>query len=204
MMPTKLLVATHNPGKLREYRQLLKGLPLEILSLDDAHIDLQVEETGRTFPQNALLKAQGYAQASGMLTLADDSGLEVDALGGEPGVRSSRYAGPDATDSQRNRFLLDRMVDVAPGDRTARFRCAIAIVAPHGRSWVVEGSLEGEIAHQPAGEGGFGYDPIFFLPQMGVTAAQLAPRQKNRISHRARALRKARAILRGIHSPPGA
>ena len=196
MMPTRLLVATHNPGKLREYRQLLKGLPLEILSLDDAHIDLQVEETGRTFPQNALLKAQGYAQASGMLTLADDSGLEVDALGGEPGVRSSRYAGPDATDSQRNRFLLDRMAAVA--------RCAIAIVAPHGRSWVVEGSLEGEIARQPAGEGGFGYDPIFFLPQMGVTAAQLAPRQKNRISHRARALRKARAILRGIHSPPGA
>ena len=202
MMPTRLLVATHNPGKFREYCQLLKGLPLEILSLDYAHIDLQVEETGRTFPQNALLKAQGYAQASGMLTLADDSGLEVDALGGEPGVRSSRYAGPDATDSQRNRFLLDRLADVAPGDRTARFRCSIAIVAPDGRSWVVEGSLEGVIARHPAGEGGFGYDPIFFLPQMGITAAQLAPQQKNRISHRARALRKAQAILRGIHSPP--
>jgi XTP/dITP diphosphohydrolase len=202
MMPIPLLLATRNPGKLREYRQMLEGLSLEILSLDDALLDLQVEETGSTFAENALLKAQGYSRASGMLTLADDSGLEVDALDGEPGVRSSRYAGPDATDNQRNRILLDRMADVAPADRTARFRCAIAVVSPDGRSWVVEGSLEGLIALQPEGEGGFGYDPVFLLPQTGMTAAQLTPQQKNRISHRGQALRKARAILRGIGSVP--
>lgn len=202
MMPTQLLVATRNPGKLREYRQMLDGLSLEILSPDDALLDLEVEETGSTFAENALLKAQGYSQASGMLTLADDSGLEVDALDGEPGVRSSRYAGPDATDSQRNRLLLDRMADVAPADRTARFRCAIAIVSPDGRSWVVEGSLEGLIARHPAGEGGFGYDPVFFLPQIGRTAAQLSPQEKNRISHRGQALRKARDVLREIGSVP--
>ncbi len=193
--PRKLLIATRNPGKLREYRALLADLSLEIVDLDQVGIREQIPETGETFAENAIQKATTYARWSGLWTWADDSGLEVDALGGEPGVRSARYAGPNATDADRYRLLLERMADVPPGRRTARFRCVIAIATPEGRVETAEGSCEGEIALAPRGSHGFGYDPVFYLPTHGCTMAELPPEEKNRISHRARAAQAARQIL---------
>ena len=191
----KLLIATHNAGKLREYRQLLADLPVEITSLEAEGITEQVEERGRSFVENAVQKATAYARLSGLWTWADDSGLEVDALGGEPGVRSARYAGPDASDEDRYRLLLQRMRDVPQGQRSARFRCAVAIATPDGHVEIAEGSCEGEIALAPRGTHGFGYDPVFYLPEYGLTMAELPPEEKNKISHRARAARIARNLL---------
>jgi XTP/dITP diphosphohydrolase len=197
-MMTRLLIATHNPGKLREYEDLLADLPLILTWPGREGIDLEVEETGESFRQNAVLKAQAYAQASGLLTLADDSGLEVDVLGGEPGVFSSRYAGPEADDEDRVRLLLRKLEGVPWEERTARFRCVIALATPQGEMWIAEGSCEGIIAFEPQGEHGFGYDPAFYLPQFGQTMAQLPAEVKNRISHRARAAERAREILREL------
>jgi len=190
-----LLIATHNPGKLREYRQLLRDLPLEITDLDAEGITEEIPETGKTFAENAIQKATAYARISGLWTWADDSGLEVDALNGEPGVRSARFGGPGASDEDRYRLLLQRMAHVPPGQRSARFRCVIAIATPDGRVEVAEGRCEGEIALAPRGAHGFGYDPVFYLPEWGKTMADLSPEEKNRISHRARAAQAARAIL---------
>lgn len=195
MGAARLLVATNNPGKLREYRELLAGLKVQIVSLSEAGIDFEVEETGQTFLENAILKASTYARISGLCTLADDSGLEVDALGGEPGVRSSRYAGPGATDADRIRFLLEKLKSVPPERRSARFRAAIAVATPRGRVETSEGICEGVIALQPRGEHGFGYDPIFYLPALKKTMAELPPSVKNQISHRARAAAGAREII---------
>jgi len=192
---TKLLVATRNQGKVREYQQLLANLPLSITHLDAEGVEMEIRETGSTFADNAVQKAQGYARASGLLTLADDSGLEVDALGGEPGVHSARYAGEEATDEQRYRLLLRKLKNVRWEDRTARFRCVIAVAEPRGEIYTAEGVCEGLIALGPEGEGGFGYDPIFYLPEHDKTMAQLEPVVKNRISHRARAARKIRPVL---------
>lgn len=207
-MTRKLLVATHNPGKVREYRELLAGLPLEVTYLDAEGITLEVDETGATFAENAILKATTYARISGLLTWADDSGLEVDALGGAPGVYSARYAGSGASDADRYRKLLDALTGVPWAQRTARFRCTVAIAAPAVEALPVEtlyvtslhvrtadGICEGIIAFGPAGENGFGYDPVFYLPEHGLTMAQLAPEVKNRISHRGRAARAAAAVL---------
>ncbi|MGB8648315.1 MAG: XTP/dITP diphosphatase [Anaerolineae bacterium] len=194
----KLLIATHNRGKLREYVELLKGLPYELLTLDDAGIREDVEETGTTFLENARLKAEAYARQSGVLTLADDSGLEVDALGGEPGVYSKRYAGEGKADAERNAYLLAKLQDVPVGRRAARFRCVIAIVDPQGRAWSSEGQCEGEIAFEPRGAHGFGYDPIFMVQGDGRHLAELEPEAKNRISHRAQAAKGARKILEQI------
>jgi XTP/dITP diphosphohydrolase len=199
----KLLVATRNRGKVREYEQLLSGLAVEITYLDAEGIAYEVKETGSTFADNAIQKAQGYAHVSGLLTLADDSGLEVDALGGEPGVLSARYAGLEATDEDRYRLLLRRMKDVPWEDRTARFRCVIAVSEPSGDTFTAEGVCEGIIALAPSGEHGFGYDPVFYLPGHDKTMAELPPEVKNRISHRARAARRIKPslvrILRGDH-----
>ncbi len=192
----KLLIATRNQGKLREYRQLLADVPVEVIDLDGLGIVEEVAETGSTFAENAVQKALAYAQLSGLWAWADDSGLEVDALEGEPGVRSARFAGPDATDADRYRLLLQRMAHVPPGQRTARFRCVIAIATPEGRTEVAEGRCEGEIALAPRGEHGFGYDPVFYLPDRHCTMAELSPEEKNRISHRAQAARAAKRILK--------
>ncbi len=195
----KLLIATHNTGKLREYTQLLADLEIELLSPIDIGMDsVQVEETGDTFEENARLKALTYAQASGLPTLADDSGLEVDALDGRPGVHSARYAGPDATDEDRRRKLLAEMRDVPPGRRSARFRCAVALALPDGRVWTADGVCEGEIAFEPRGKGGFGYDPLFIVSGDGRTMAEMAPDEKNLISHRGRALRAAMPLLKDV------
>jgi XTP/dITP diphosphohydrolase len=194
----KLLVATNNPGKVREYEALLKGLPLTLTYPAQEGIDIEVEETGSTFTENARLKAMAYAGASDLLTLADDSGLEVDALGGEPGTRSARYAGQGASDEDRYRLLLSKLEGVPWERRTARFRCVIAVARPQGEVRIAEGTCEGVIALEPKGEHGFGYDPVFSMPEHGQTMAELEPEVKNRISHRARAAEGARRILQEL------
>ena len=196
----RLLVATHNPGKMREYRGLFRDLPYDLISLDDLGITLEVEETGETFLENAWLKARGYAAEAGMLTLADDSGLEVDALRGEPGVRSARYGG-DACKSDQDRVeLLLRNLEGTPWERrTARFRCVIAVARPPAADGEdvasVVGSVAGMIQYEPVGDEGFGYDPVFYLPSFDRTMAQLPVDRKNRISHRSDAARRALAAL---------
>ncbi|OGO42389.1 MAG: non-canonical purine NTP pyrophosphatase, RdgB/HAM1 family [Chloroflexi bacterium RBG_16_57_9] len=197
----KLLIATRNAGKLAEYRSLLAGLPFEPIYLPEINITDEIDETGDTFRENAVLKAQAYARLSGLLTLADDSGLEVAALDGEPGVRSARYSGPGATDARNIDFLLQRLAAVPPGQRRARFRCVIAVADPDGRTQVAEGECWGEIIYAPRGTQGFGYDPVFYIPELGKAMAELPPAVKNRISHRAAAAREARAILIQLAEP---
>ncbi len=189
----RLLIATNNRGKLQEYRDILGDLPLELLAPADIGLHLEVAETGETYEENARLKAQAFAQASGLLTLADDSGLEVDALGGEPGVHSHRYAAGE--DAERYRALLERLRGVPPEERGARFRCVIVIVTPAGATYRCEGICPGVIIDEPRGTGGFGYDPVFFIPEIGKTMAELTPEEKNRLSHRGRAGRCARPFL---------
>lgn len=199
-MASTLLIATHNRGKVREYQALLADLPLQVTSLDEQGIDFEVEETGATFEENARLKAQAYAAHSGLLTWADDSGLEVDALGGAPGVFSARYGAPAArTDSERYRLLLQQLAATAEAERTARFRCVVALAWPDGRTVATHGVCEGRIAAAPRGDHGFGYDPIFLVEDFGyaLTMAELPAEVKNRISHRARASRAARDMLQG-------
>ena len=194
----KLLLATTNKGKIKEYRRLLEGLELDIVSPDQLDLDINVEEGEISLEENARIKALAYAEASGLLALADDSGLWVDALGGEPGVRSSRYAGEDADDAERVRYLLSRIEDVKPEERTARFKCAIAIARPDGRVQLCHGECEGTITMEPKGNGGFGYDPIFYVPEYNKTMAELTAEEKNSISHRARTVRQARNVLHDI------
>jgi len=191
----KLLVASRNPGKLREYRELLKGVPFRLTDLASEGIQEEVAETGRTFEENASLKARRYAELSGLLSLADDSGLEVDALGSEPGVRSARYAGEHASDADRYNLLLEKLRGVPTEKRTARFRCVIALAWPSGRLELLHGAREGIIATEPRGANGFGYDPVFYMPELGATMAELSAEQKNRVSHRYEAAQKAKALL---------
>ena len=199
----KLLVATHNEGKLRELEQIFQDMGLELSSLDDMGITWDVAETGATFDANARLKAETYGAATGLATLADDSGLEVDALGGAPGVYSARYgvpaggsspdlraAVPALTSEQRYELVLEKLRGVPPERRTARFYCVIALAVPGKPTLTFDGEVSGVIASEPRGEGGFGYDPVFWLPEYGCTMAELPAETKNRISHRARAAAK--------------
>ncbi len=194
-MVINLVVATKNPGKIREIRALLEGLGYRILSLEDFPQFPPVEERGETFLENALEKARAAARYTGEMALADDSGLEVEALGGAPGVRSARFGGQGLTDADRNRLLLEKLRGVPMEERKARFRCVMALVTPGGEEYVVEGTCEGYIAMEPLGDHGFGYDPVFYLPRYGKTMAQLPPEEKNRISHRAKALAGIREVL---------
>jgi XTP/dITP diphosphohydrolase len=191
----EVVVATRNPGKLREIRQILAPLGLKVLSLADFPEIPEIREDGRTFAENAILKASAVARLTGRVAIADDSGLAVDALEGRPGIFSSRYAGQGATDADRCRKLLREMAQVPPERRGAAFICAVAVVSPGGKEETVEGRCRGEIALSPRGVHGFGYDPVFFLPEMGKTMAELDPEVKNRISHRARALEQLKQIL---------
>ncbi len=197
-MQPELLLATSNKGKVIEYRRLLADAPCRLVTPAEKGIQAEVEETGQTFHENARLKAAYFAGVSGLLTLADDSGLEVAALGGEPGVRSARYAGEGADSEWLCSFLLERMKAVPEGQRAARFRCIIAIAGPGGRVVYAEGECAGIIALKPVGEGGFGYDPVFFLPELRKTMAELTLAEKNAISHRGRAARAAAGLLRGM------
>jgi XTP/dITP diphosphohydrolase len=195
----RLLVATNNLGKLEEYQHLLCDLPLEITSLRQEEIDYEPEETGVTFEENAVLKANAFAERSGLLTLADDSGLEIDRLGGAPGVHSARYGGTRrGEDVRRYELVLRQLEGVPQTERTGRFRCVVALATPEGHVATAEGAIEGLIAFEPQGEHGFGYDPIFFIPEFSCTMAQLPPETKNRISHRARAARAAVPIIRRL------
>jgi XTP/dITP diphosphohydrolase len=189
----ELLIATHNPGKLREFAAIFAGLGLALRTLDDLGISEDVEETGATFEQNARLKAEGYMALSGLPTLADDSGLEVAALNGAPGVYSARYG--NVKGALQLQYLLDQMKDVPWHQRLARFVCVIALARPGQPTQFVQGTLSGVIELAPRGSGGFGYDPLFYLLDYDQTLAELPAEQKNQISHRAEAVRAARAIL---------
>ena len=192
----KLLVATTNQGKLREYIRMLQGLPIDVVSLKDAGIAHVVDETGATIKANAILKAQAYAALSGLLTLADDSGLEVDALGGEPGPMSARYAGEEATPWDRNEYLLSKMANVPDDRRQARFRCVIAIVDPGSNGvGTSEGTCEGTISRNQVGHSGFGYDPVFDVTELNRRMAELTMDEKNAISHRGRAMEGAIRLI---------
>ena len=188
-MVHQLLIATGNSGKVREYAELLSGISFELVSLKDLGITHEVDETGETFEENAWLKASEYAALSGLLTLADDSGLEVDALGGDPGVRSARYGGDACQgDEDRVNLLLKNLEDVPWDKRTARFRCVIAVVESGGTAVTqAEGSVDGMIQYSPQGVDGFGYDPVFFIPSHYRTLAQISLAEKNQLSHRGNA-----------------
>lgn len=196
MMTHKLLIATNNPHKLEELREIFADLPLTLTSPRDEGLLLEPEETGATFEANAVIKAQAFAEVSGLPTLADDSGLEVDALHGEPGVFSARY-GNTAKDDHVGRYqrVLTQLADTPWAQRTARFRCVIAIATPAGLVGTAEGSVEGYINTEPRGSNGFGYDPVFFFPHFNRTLAEVSAEQKHRISHRGRAARAAIPLL---------
>jgi XTP/dITP diphosphohydrolase len=195
-----LVIATGNRGKFNEIAALLEDLKVRILPLDRVGPVVVPPESGDSFQENARLKAVTVARATGYLSLADDSGLEVDALGGAPGVLSARFGGTDLTDADRCRLLLDKLIGVPPERRTARFRCAVAVAEPGGAVHVTAGTCEGRIATSPQGSHGFGYDPIFEVPALGRTLAEVGPDVKNRLSHRAQAVRAARVILERLMS----
>jgi XTP/dITP diphosphohydrolase len=186
----KILLATHNLGKAKEIKKMLPDLPLQIFTLADLVTCPPVEETGSTFLENALLKAQAAALFSEYPVLADDSGLEVDALGGQPGVYSARFAGEASSDLVNNLKLLELLKDVPPEKRGARFKCALVLITPRGKIYSVEGICPGVILEELKGSGGFGYDPLFYIPQLKKTMAELGVEEKNKISHRGQAWRK--------------
>lgn len=191
----RILFATGNENKLTEVREILCHADLAVVSMREAGIDIEIVEDGNSFRENALIKARAVCAASGEPAMADDSGLVVDALGGEPGIYSSRFMGEDTSYSVKNQAIIDRLQGVPEEKRTARFVCACACVFPDSRELVAEETFEGHIAHSASGSNGFGYDPIFYLPGRGCTSAELSPEEKNAISHRGKAIRKMRALL---------
>jgi len=191
----KLLLATNNQAKVREYKSLLQNLPYELVTLADQGISTMVSEEGESLEENARLKATVLAAESQLLAMADDSGLEVDALGGEPGRLSARYAGEGASDRERVDYLLARLEGVPWEKRSARFRCVIAIAMPEGKVEFCSGECRGFIAFKPRGEHGFGYDPVFYLPEFGKTMAELPLEIKNQVSHRGQAAREVSQVL---------
>ena len=195
-MEQKIVFATGNEGKMREVRLILQDLGFPVLSMKEAGVSLDIEENGTTFAENAMIKARAVWEKTGGIVLADDSGLVVDYLGGEPGVYSARYLGEDTSYEIKNQAIIDRLADAKEEERTARFVSAIAAVLPDGSELVTEGTVEGLIAHEPAGNGGFGYDPIFYLPEYGVTSAEIPIKKKNEISHRGKALEAMKIKLR--------
>ena len=196
MEKEKLIFATGNAGKMKEIRMILEDTGYEVLSMKDAGIRTYIEENGKTYEENALIKARAVAAVAGELVLADDSGLEIDYLNKEPGVYSARYLGEDTPYSIKNADLLKRLEGVPEEGRTARFVCAIAAVLPDGRELTVRATVEGRIGYEERGRNGFGYDPIFYLPEMGKSTAELTEEEKNRISHRGKALRLMKEELR--------
>ncbi len=198
-----LILATKNRGKVAELGRLLKDMDIRVLSMDDMGDLPEVLEDADTFLGNAMKKARTVAEATGIMALADDSGLEVDALDGAPGVRSARFAGAEATDAENNEKLLRKLANIPEGKRSARFRCVMVLYHPSGKWISAEGSCEGTIATVPSGSLGFGYDPVFYVPQSGKTMAQIEPDEKNRISHRGIALRELKkkmpAFLRSVN-----
>jgi XTP/dITP diphosphohydrolase len=193
---TKIIFATGNQDKMREIREIMADCPVEITSMKDAGIAVDIVEDGKTFEENALIKARTIATHTDAIVLADDSGLEIDYLNKEPGVYSARYMGEDTSYTVKNQNLIERLEGVAKEKRTARFVCAIAAVLPDGQELVTRQTMEGYIGYEPEGTNGFGYDPIFYLDEFGCSSATLAPEQKNAISHRGKALRAMKDILK--------
>ncbi len=195
MAKKKLLFATGNQGKVNEIRQIL-GDGYEVYSMKEMNVNVDIVEDGKTFEENAIIKAKAVMEATGEMTLADDSGFEVDCLNREPGIYSARYMGEDTPYDKKNAELIRRCEGVPDSERTARFVCVIACAYPDGTVDTATGIIEGEIAHEPRGEHGFGYDPIFYLPERGCTTAEMLPEEKNKISHRGIAIRKMAEILK--------
>lgn len=195
-MADKIIFATGNKNKMREIRDILSDLGMEILSMKEAGIDKEINENGKTFEENALIKVRAVAEDTDAVVLADDSGLEIDYLNKEPGIYSARYLGEDTSYEIKNQALLDRLSGVKKEDRTARFVCAIAAVLPDKREFVVRETIEGYIGEKPAGTNGFGYDPIFYVDEYGCSTAELSEEKKNEVSHRGKALRAMREVLK--------
>ena len=195
-MKRKVIFATSNEGKMKEVRAILEDLGMEVLSMKEAGIHVDVVEDGTTFEENAVIKATEIQKVCGEIVLADDSGLEVDYLNKEPGIYSARYMGEDTSYKIKNQNIIDRLDGVEDEKRTARFVCAIAAAFPDGTVEVTRGTIEGRIGYEESGENGFGYDPIFYVPEYGCTTAQLSPEQKNEVSHRGKALRKMKEIMK--------
>ena len=191
----RIIFATGNEGKMREIRMIMADLGLEILSMKEAGLFADVDENGTTFEENAVIKAKAIAELCNDIVLADDSGLEIDALNKEPGVYSARYMGEDTSYHIKNANLIERLNGVPDEERTARFVCAIAAVLPDGRVLETRETIEGRIGYEERGENGFGYDPIFYVPEYGCTSAELLPEQKNAVSHRGKALRMMKDII---------
>jgi len=197
----KLLIATNNKGKVKELQDLLKGIDFELVTPADINLSLEVEEDGTTYAENAAKKARAFAHASGLISLADDSGLEVDALDGAPGLYSARYhPKPGANDADRRAYMIENLKD-KPRPWTAHFHATIAIAPPDQDVYIVEGNCYGEIIPEERGTGGFGYDPIFLFPELGRTMAELEMEEKNRLSHRAKAVINAIPVLKKIYQP---
>lgn len=197
MADKKIVFATGNTGKMREIREILADLDLEVVSMKEIGFNMPIEENGTTFEENALIKARAVAGQCGEIVLADDSGLEVDYLNGDPGIYSARYMGEETPYSIKNAAIIERLAGVSDEKRTARFVCAIAAVFPDGQELVTLGEIQGRIDYGEKGKNGFGYDPIFYVPEFGKTTAELTDEEKNSISHRGRALRKMKEKLRG-------
>ena len=195
-MDNIIILATNNKSKVKEISEMMSGSDITFESLADAGINVEVEETGTTFEENALLKAREICKLSGKPTISDDSGLEIDALDGAPGIYSSRFMGEDTSYDIKNNALIEKLENVADPDRTARFRCCMALVLPDGREFVTEGAMEGIIAREPKGINGFGYDPILFIPEYNRTSAELSSEEKNNISHRGEAPRKMIEVIK--------
>ena len=193
---TKIIFATGNQGKMREIKQIMGDMDVEVISMKEAGIDIEIEENGTTFEENALIKARAIANEANAIVLADDSGLEIDFLDKAPGVMSARYMGEDTPYEIKNAHILELLKEVQGQARSARFVCSIAAVFPDGREFTTYATIEGEIAHKSAGENGFGYDPIFFVPEFGKTTAELSADEKNKISHRGKALSMMKDILK--------
>ena len=192
---TDIIFATGNEGKMREIREIMEGFPARFLSMKEAGIRADIVENGKSFEENAIIKAETVQKICGGIVLADDSVLEVDYLGGEPGIYSARYMGEDTSYRIKNASIIERLTGVPDPQRTARFVCAVAAAFGDGKTVVVRGTIEGRIGYREEGENGFGYDPIFYLPEYGCTSAQLSPEEKNAISHRGAALKKIRPVL---------
>lgn len=186
----KIIIATSNEGKMKEFKKLLANENIEVLSMKEAGINIEIDENGTTFEENASIKAKAVCAVANTLCLADDSGLVIDYLDGEPGIYSARYLGHDTPYEEKNRIIIDRLKGVEEEKRTARFVCAVAAAFPSGTVMTITDTMEGKIANEPAGCGGFGYDPIFFFPPKGITSAEMSPEEKNEVSHRGKALRR--------------
>lgn len=194
----KIVFATTNEGKVKEIKEILAGFPIEIVSMKEMNITADIEENGATFEENSLIKAREVSKLTGLPAMADDSGLEVDYLNGEPGIYSARYLGRDTDYNYKNNYIIEKLKNAKDEERSARFVCVISLVLPDGREFIKKGVMEGRIAYEIKGENGFGYDPVFYLPEYGMTSAELSGEEKNKISHRGKALRAMKELISGL------